>query len=38
VIVGTALTDQVLEIDEAEASLARTYAVKLDAVLPGTRW
>jgi hypothetical protein len=32
-----ALTDQVLEIDEAEAGLAKTYAVKLDAVLPGKK-
>jgi hypothetical protein len=32
-----ALTDQVLEIDEAEAALAKTYAVKLDAVLPGKK-
>ena len=32
-----ALTEQVLEIDEAEAALARTYAVKLDAVLPGKK-
>jgi hypothetical protein len=32
-----ALTDQVLDIDEAEASIARTYAVKLDAILPGKK-
>jgi hypothetical protein len=31
------LTDQVLDIDEAEAALARTYALKLDAVLPGKK-
>jgi hypothetical protein len=32
-----ALTDHVLDIDEAEANLAKTYAVKLDAVLPGKK-
>lgn len=32
-----ALTDEVLDIDEAEASLAKSYAAKLDAVLPGKK-
>ncbi|MGH7303623.1 MAG: hypothetical protein ACRELZ_10055 [Candidatus Rokuibacteriota bacterium] len=32
-----ALTDQAVGIDEAETALAKTYAVKLDAVLPGKK-
>jgi hypothetical protein len=32
-----ALTAEALDIDEAEAALAKTYAAKLDAVLPGKK-
>lgn len=32
-----ALTAEALDIDEAEAILAKTYAAKLDAVLPGKK-
>lgn len=32
-----ALTAEVIDIDEAEAALAKTYATKLDAVLPGKK-
>jgi hypothetical protein len=32
-----ALTAEVLDIDEAEAALAKTYAPKLDPILPGKK-
>src|SRR5258705_9895169 len=32
-----ALTAEVIDIDEAEVALARTYAAKLDAALPGKK-
>ena len=32
-----ALTEEVLDIDETEAALAKAYAAKLDKVLPGKK-